>query len=460
MPPAPAAPENQRQVIPVPFRSDDLASILLYAIDLGASDIHLSVGEPPLFRIHGSIMSTDLPALPSAALHRMLYDLLDDEQRKRLERDQELDFAMQFGMAARFRVNCFYTIAGEGAAFRIIPTKIRTLDELGMPPILKRISERPRGLVLVTGPTGSGKSTTLAAMIDYINVKREEHIITIEDPVEFVHSNKTCIINQRQVGQNTKSFAAALRSALREDPDVVLVGEMRDLETISLALTAAETGHLVFGTLHTQSAVKTCDRVIDVFPPEQQQLVRVMFAESYQAIICQALVPKITGDGRVCAMEIMVGTAATRALIREGKTHQLLSIIQTSAKYGMQSLDQHLKFLLERGVISERDALMKSNNPDYILEGGQEKLDQMSTQASTRIQVQVPRSAAGAHGAAAATPVAQPRQPTGQGSAGGAAPSPAPAPPAWPSPAAAQPAWPQPQKSSPRSGGASRTPGM
>ena len=355
----------------------DLASILLYAAEIGVSDIHLSVSDPPLYRLHGSVRQTSLPVLDKAAMHTLLYDLLDDDQRRVFERDKELDFAMQFGDKARFRVNCFYTMRGESAVFRIIPTRIKTLEELKMPPVIRRISEKPRGMCLVTGPTGSGKSTTLAAMVNYINETRDDHILTVEDPIEFVHEHKRCIVNQREVGANTKNFAAALRSALREDPDVILVGEMRDLETISLALTAAETGHLVFGTLHTQSAPKTCDRIIDVFSPEQQKLVRIMFAESFQAIVCQTLIPKKSGDGRVAAMEIMMGTAATRSLIREGKTHQLTTIIQTSARFGMQSLDQAIKDLYMRGIISERDALMKANNPEYIIPGGEAKLESM-----------------------------------------------------------------------------------
>ncbi|MBI3808601.1 MAG: PilT/PilU family type 4a pilus ATPase, partial [Nitrospirae bacterium] len=251
----------------------------MHAVQIGASDIHLSTGYPPLYRLHGTITPTAAPPLAAEKLHNLLYDLLDDEQRKKLERDKELDFAIQLGENARFRVNCFYNLRGEGAVFRIIPTKIKTFEQLQLPPILREISEKPRGLVLVTGPTGSGKSTTLAAMIDHLNTNYDHHILTIEDPIEFIHPPKRGVLNQRELGPNTKSFGAALKSALREDPDVILVGEMRDLETISLALTAAETGHLVFGTLHTQSAPKTCDRIIDVFPPDQQKLVRIMFAE-------------------------------------------------------------------------------------------------------------------------------------------------------------------------------------
>ncbi len=361
--------------ITLPSAEDNLVVFLLYAMEIGVSDIHLSPGYPPMFRLHGSLLPTDRPALNRETLHNLLYDLLDDDQRKRLERDKELDFAMQIGDNARFRVNCFYNMRGEGAVFRVIPTKIKTLQELGMPAILREIAEKPRGLVLVTGPTGSGKSTTLAAMIDHINSTHDDHILTIEDPIEFIHSPKRGIVNQRELGPNTKSFGAALRSALREDPDTILVGEMRDLETISLALTAAETGHLVFGTLHTQSAPKTCDRLVDVFPPDQQKLVRMMFAESFQAIICQTLLPKKSGDGRVPAMEIMIGNAASRSLIREGKTHQLSTIIQTSAKLGMQSLDQNLKDLVMRGTITEKSAISKANNPEYIVRGGEDMRD-------------------------------------------------------------------------------------
>ncbi|AXA37466.1 MAG: type IV pilus twitching motility protein PilT [Candidatus Hydrogenedentota bacterium] len=340
----------------------DLADLLIDTRDKGASDLHLTVGAPPCQRIHGRIVPMEAPILDRDMLHTMIYDILTDDQKKRLERDLELDFALEFGEAVRFRANVYFNRRGEGAVFRVIPTKIKTLDELGMPPVLKELCHRPRGLILVTGPTGSGKSTTLAAMIDYINETREDHIITIEDPIEFVHQHKKCLVNQREVGVHTHSFANALRSALREDPDIILVGELRDLETISLALTAAETGHLVFGTLHTSSAPKTVDRLIDVFPPEQQEQVRVMFSESVQGVICQTLIPRLDGRGRVCAMEIMVATPAVRSLIREAKTHQLPSILQVSAKYGMQTLDQVLKQLVYEGVISKEQAITHANN--------------------------------------------------------------------------------------------------
>ncbi len=358
----------------------NLVGLLLYSMEIKASDMHLSPGYPPMFRVHSVMTPTALPPLSPDELHEMLYEILNDDQRKRLERDKELDFALQIGEKGRFRVNCFYNMRGEGAVFRSIPSIIKSFEELNLPPVLREICDRPRGLVLVTGPTGSGKSTTLAAMIDYLNSCKDLHILTIEDPIEFVHPQTRGVVNQRELGPNTLSFAAALRSALREDPDVILVGEMRDLETISLALTAAETGHLVFGTLHTQSAPKTVDRIVDVFPPEQQKLVRIMFAESFQAIICQTLLRKKSGDGRVAAMEIMIGTPATRSLIREAKTHQLAGIIQTSQRIGMQSLDQCLKDLVMRGVVHERDAVEKANNPDYIRRGAGESLEPSAAQ--------------------------------------------------------------------------------
>ncbi len=340
----------------------DLADLLLDTRDKGASDLHLTVGSPPAQRIHGRIVPMPLPELDRDTIHDLIYGLLTDDQKKKLERDLELDFALEFGDEVRFRANVYQNRRGNGAVFRVIPTKIMTLDELKMPPVLKELCKLPRGLVLVTGPTGSGKSTTLAAMIDYINSTREQHILTIEDPVEFVHQHKRCLVNQREVGPHTHSFANALRSALREDPDVILVGELRDLETISLAMTAAETGHLVFATLHTSSAPKTIDRLIDVFPPTQQEQVRIMLSESLQAVICQTLIPRIDGRGRVCAMEVMTGTVAVRSLIREAKTHQLPSIIQVSQKFGMQSLDQMLKQFVMENLITKEAALERANN--------------------------------------------------------------------------------------------------
>jgi twitching motility protein PilT len=350
--------------------SMSLANLLLETRDAGASDLHLTVGSPPAQRLHGALRPLPLPPLSRDDLRCMLREILTDEQSQRLERDLEADFALELGDSARFRANVYTSRLGEGAVFRVIPTRVKTLDELGMPPVLKDLARKPRGLVLVTGPTGCGKSTTLAAMIDFINSTEEGHILTIEDPIEFVHPHKKCLVNQREVGSHTRTFASALRSALREDPDVILVGEMRDLETISLAIAAAETGHLVFGTLHTSSAPKTVDRLIDVFPPEQQEQIRVMLSESIQAVVCQTLVPKRTGDGRVCALEVMVATTAVRSLIREGKTFQLNSIIQVGAKYGMQSMDQQLKELSLRGLITREAAMDRANSKFLFEEGG------------------------------------------------------------------------------------------
>lgn len=347
----------------------DFAQLLILTIEKNASDLHLTVGNPPMLRIHGSIKPADenLPPLTAEDLHLSLYEILTEEQRKRLERDKEIDFALELKNVGRFRANVFYTRRGEGAAFRYIPAQIKSMAELGLPEeTLKQICDRKKGLVLVTGPTGSGKSTTLAAMIDYINSTRHDHIITIEDPIEFIHEHKMCIVNQREVGANTHSFANALRGALREDPDVILVGEMRDLETISLALTAAETGHLVFATLHTMNAPKTVDRVIDVFPPAQQQQIRVMFAEAIVAVISQVLLKRKDGRGRIPALEIMVANPAIKNLIREAKSHQILSIIQTSQKLGMQSMDQVLKNLAMTGKVDFKEAKMYATNPDLF----------------------------------------------------------------------------------------------
>jgi len=347
----------------------DFAQLLITTIEKNASDLHLTVGNPPMLRVHGSILCMDGKAEPLTRedLHESLYDILTEEQRKKLERDKEIDFALELKNVGRFRANVFYTRRGEGAAIRYIPTQIKSLAELGLPEeTLKQICDRKKGLVLVTGPTGSGKSTTLAAMVDYINSNRYDHIITSEDPIEFIHEHKNCIVNQREVGSNTHSFANALRSALREDPDVILVGEMRDLETISLALTAAETGHLVFGTLHTMNAPKTVDRVVDVFPPQQQQQIRVMFAEAIAAVISQVLLKRRDGRGRIAALEIMIATPAIKNLVREGKTHQLSSIIQTSQKIGMLNMDQVLKNLAMTGKVDFKEAKMYAANVDLF----------------------------------------------------------------------------------------------
>jgi twitching motility protein PilT len=347
----------------------DMAQLLIAAIEKNASDLHLTVGTPPMLRIHGSIQPVDQKTEPLTQedLHLSLYEILAEDQRKRLERDKEVDFALELKNVGRFRANVFYTRRGEGAAFRYIPSKIKTMAELALPEqTLREICDRRKGLVLVTGPTGSGKSTTLAAMVDYINSARHDHIITTEDPIEFIHDHKTSIVNQREVGTNTHSFANALRSALREDPDVILVGEMRDLETISLALTAAETGHLVFGTLHTVNAPKTVDRVIDVFPPQQQQQIRVMFAESISAVLSQVLLKRKDGKGRLAALEIMIATPAIKNLVREGKTHQISTVIQTSQKIGMQSMDQVLKNLAMSGKVDVKEAKMYAINADLF----------------------------------------------------------------------------------------------
>jgi len=344
----------------------DITQLLAFAVKNGASDLHLSAGLPPMIRIDGEVQRINLPSLDHRQVHAMVYDIMNDKQRKDYEEFFETDFSFEVQELARFRVNAFTHDRGAGAVFRTIPSKVLTLEELGAPRIFERISEYPRGVVLVTGPTGSGKSTTLAAMIDHKNNTERGHILTIEDPIEFVHESKKCLINQREVHRDTLGFNEALRSALREDPDVVLVGEMRDLETIRLALTAAETGHLVFGTLHTSSAAKTIDRVVDVFPAAEKDMVRAMLSESLKAVISQTLLKKI-GGGRIAAHEIMIGTPAIRNLIRENKVAQMYSAIQTGQGAGMQTLDQCLADLLQRGVISRDDAKTKAVNPEALV---------------------------------------------------------------------------------------------
>jgi len=327
-----------------------MQDLLREAADKGASDLHLSAGEPPLLRVHGDLVRIEHPAVTPAQVTELVNSIMSDAQRATFEAEHEVDFACELEGKGRFRVNVFVHSRGPGAVLRTTPTKIPALDTLHMPPVLKELCTRERGLVLVTGPTGSGKSTTLAAMVDVINQTWDAHILTIEDPIEFVHPPKRCLVNQREVGPHTNSFSNALRSALREDPDVILIGEMRDLETISLALTAAETGHLVFGTLHTSSAPKTIDRIIDVFPAGQQGQIRTMLSESLEAVVAQTLLKK-KGGGRVAACEVLIGTPAVRNLIREGKLHQITSMMQTGQRLGMQTLDMGLADLVKRGLI-------------------------------------------------------------------------------------------------------------
>ena len=345
----------------------DISQLLTFAYQQDASDLHLSSGEPPMIRVSGDVKKVKVPPLSVEQCHAMVYDIMNDTQRKIFEEKSDIDFSMQLGEVARFRVNVFRQNRGLGAVFRKIPTKILSLEQLNMPRILADLSRLEKGLVLVTGPTGSGKSTTLAAMIDLINEELEGHILTVEDPIEFVHRSKKCLVNQREVGPHTQSFTNALKAALREDPDIILVGELRDLETIQLALTAAETGHLVFGTLHTSSAPKTVDRIIDVFPPNQQAQVRAMFSESIQAVVTQTLCKKI-GGGRAAALEILIGTTAVRNLIREGKIHQIPSVMQTAQGVGMQTLEMHLRELVDRNIISRETAIEKTGNPDMFKE--------------------------------------------------------------------------------------------
>ena len=342
----------------------DITELLAFAVKNKASDLHLSAGLPPMIRVHGDVRRINLPPLEHKEVHAMVYDIMNDAQRKQFEESWECDFSFAVPNFARFRVNAFQQNRGAGAVFRNIPSKVLTLEELNCPKIFKEIAHQPRGIVLVTGPTGSGKSTTLAAMLDYVNENEYGHILTVEDPIEFVHESKRCLVNQREVHRDTQSFNTALRAALREDPDVILVGEMRDLETIRLALTAAETGHLVFGTLHTSSAAKTIDRIVDVFPAAEKDMVRSMLSESLRAVISQTLLKTKDGQGRVAAHEIMIGTPAIRNLIRENKIAQMYSSIQTGQNIGMQTLDQCLVDLVRRNVVSAAEARVKAQNKD------------------------------------------------------------------------------------------------
>ena len=345
----------------------DFADLLMEVVNRRASDLHLSVGAHPTVRVRGGLTPlTEYPKLSSTDTREIVYSILTSEQRQRLETDWQLDFAYSVPGHARFRVNAYFQRASLGAAFRLIPFGLSSIDDLGLPSVVHEMSRKPRGFVLVTGPTGSGKSTSLAAMIDEINSTREEHILTIEDPIEFLHGHKKCIVNQRELGSDAMSFGAALKAALRQDPDVILVGEMRDLETISTALTAAETGHLVFGTLHTQDTAQTVDRIIDVFPADQQDQVRVQLSVALQGIMTQQLVPTSDGSGRVVACEVLVPTPAVRNLIREGKTHQIYSVLQTGASVGMQTMDTALAGLVREGKITQRVAEQRSSTPEEL----------------------------------------------------------------------------------------------
>ncbi|WP_115308964.1 type IV pilus twitching motility protein PilT [Kingella potus] len=343
-----------------------ITDLLAFGVKNKASDLHLSSGLPPMIRVHGDIRRINLPEMNAEEVGHMVTSVMNDLQRKNYQQNLETDFSFELPNVARFRVNAFNTNRGPAAVFRTIPSKVLTLDDLKAPRIFQKISDNPRGLVLVTGPTGSGKSTTLAAMINYVNETQSSHILTIEDPIEFVHESKKCLINQRELHEHTHSFANALRSALREDPDVILVGEMRDPETIGLALTAAETGHLVFGTLHTTGAAKTVDRIVDVFPAGEKEMVRSMLSESLRAVISQTLLKTRDGQGRVAAHEILISTAAVRNLIRENKIAQIGSALQTGQQYGMQTLDQSLQNLVRTGVISQETARAKAQNADFL----------------------------------------------------------------------------------------------
>jgi twitching motility protein PilT len=341
----------------------DLTALLAFAKEQGASDLHISAGQAPVLRMRGEMVRLDMPPFSCEETQAAIYDILTDLQKKIFEEKKDIDFAFEIPGVSRFRANLLQQQRGPAGVFRVVPTKIKTLEELGMPKVLKDLAHLEKGLVLVTGPTGSGKSTTLAAMVDFVNETHRGHILTIEDPIEFVHTSKGCLVNQREVGPHTDSFENALRAALREDPDVILVGELRDLETTQLAISAAETGHLVFATLHTNSASKTVDRIIDIFPSGQQAQIRTMLSESIEGVVAQTLLPTKDGKGRVAALEVLVAVPALRNLIREDKTSQILSVIQTGAQHGMQSLDQSLRDLVMQGKLTREEAMRKSANP-------------------------------------------------------------------------------------------------
>ncbi len=344
----------------------DFAEVLLQVMERNASDLHLTAGSPPMIRHHGRLHALDYPRLTPQTTREVVYSILTNDQRQKLETDWQIDLAYSIPGKARFRVNAYFQRAAISAALRLIPHEMPKLGSLGLPPVLEDFTKRPRGFVLVTGPTGSGKSTSLAAMLDLINETRHEHILSIEDPIEFLHRHKKCIVNQRELGADAQSFALGLKAALRQDPDVILVGEMRDLETISTALTAAETGHLVFATLHTQDTAQTVDRIVDVFPPEQQQQVRVQLSVALQGIVTQQLLPTADGQGRCCAAEILIPTPAVRNLIREGKTHQIYSALQTGGQFGMQTMDASLAQLVRQHKITRELAEARSSAPEEL----------------------------------------------------------------------------------------------
>jgi twitching motility protein PilT len=344
----------------------DFADVLLEVMQRNASDLHLTAGSPPMVRERGKLSALDYPTMSPEEVREVVYSILSNDQRQRLETDWQIDLAYSIPGQARFRVNCYFQRASVGAAFRLIPEHVPRLDDLGLPPVLRDFTHKPRGFVLFTGPTGSGKSTSLAALVDVINEERHEHIMTIEDPIEFLHRHKNCIVNQRELGGDAKSFALGLKAALRQDPDVILVGEMRDLETISTALTAAETGHLVFATLHTQDTAQTVDRIVDVFPPSQQQQVRVQLSVALQGIVTQQLLPTADGMGRCVAAEVLMPTPAVRNLIREGKTHQIYSALQTGGSHGMQTMDAALADLVRRQRITRELAESRATSPEEL----------------------------------------------------------------------------------------------